>query len=163
MTIPRVTVTDDDGSGTTGTVGNNAWLDSVYDSIEDDWARDTYTPTWGNTGTANSIGNGSILGRYFKVGDMVHFVVVITFGSTTTVGNGTQTVTLPTSAATLGSVTAQYTDTGSASYSGRVSGISATTLALQYSASPMANVTATAPFTFGNTDIIVVAGWYLEA
>ena len=35
MAIDRVVVTDDDGSGLTGDVFNNAWVQSVYDSIED--------------------------------------------------------------------------------------------------------------------------------
>jgi hypothetical protein len=35
MAINRVSVTDDDGSGTTGTVGNAAFITALYDSIED--------------------------------------------------------------------------------------------------------------------------------
>jgi hypothetical protein len=34
MALTRTTLTDDDGSGTTGTVLNNAWLQTVYDAIE---------------------------------------------------------------------------------------------------------------------------------
>lgn len=33
-TLTRVEPTDDDGSGTTGTVINKAWVDSVYDSVD---------------------------------------------------------------------------------------------------------------------------------
>lgn len=36
--LPRVTWTDDDGSDTTGTIINNAQLQAIYDSIDDDWA-----------------------------------------------------------------------------------------------------------------------------
>ena len=57
-----------------------------------------YTPTWSTaSGTAPSLGNGTLLGRY-KVLDATSYFVVINFtaGSTTTFGNGgTWQFTLP--------------------------------------------------------------------
>lgn len=46
-----------------------------------------YTPDWINSGAVQpAIGNGSIVGRYRKVGRTVQFRVVITCGTTTTYG-----------------------------------------------------------------------------
>jgi len=45
--ITRTTVTDDDGSGTTGTIGDQAWLTILYDTLDARWSRFTYTSTGG--------------------------------------------------------------------------------------------------------------------
>src|SRR5262245_50417469 len=52
MGITRTAITDDDGSGTTGTVINNSWKQELYDQI------DAYSPTGAiqtttSTGTQN--------------------------------------------------------------------------------------------------------------
>lgn len=54
-----------------------------------------YTPIWGSTGTQPSIGNGSIVGNYTQVGNMVTAEIVLTMGSTTTFGTGSYSFTLP--------------------------------------------------------------------
>jgi hypothetical protein len=54
-----------------------------------------YTPTWGSTGTAPSLGNGTLTGIYSRVGDLVYFRTFLEFGSTTTAGTGVYTFTLP--------------------------------------------------------------------
>jgi hypothetical protein len=54
-----------------------------------------YTPTWGNTGTANSLGNGTLLGEYWIRGKRVDFRIKLTWGSTTTAGSSVWTFTLP--------------------------------------------------------------------
>lgn len=43
-----------------------------------------YTPTWATGG--GSIGNGTITGRYQKVGNLVHLEIRMGYGSTTTAG-----------------------------------------------------------------------------
>lgn len=59
----------------------------------------TYTPTWGVTsGTASTIGNGSLVGRYQQVGKTVHFAAQITMGSTTTYSTSQWTLSLPVTA-----------------------------------------------------------------
>jgi hypothetical protein len=77
MAITRIVDTDDSGTGTTGTPHNNAWLQSIYDSIETTWATDTYTPTFAGLTT----GNGSVSGRYMQIGKFVWFRASFTFGS----------------------------------------------------------------------------------
>jgi len=54
-----------------------------------------YTPTWGSTGTAPAIGNGTIVGAWTQSLNRVHFIAGVTFGSTTTFGTGNYTLTLP--------------------------------------------------------------------
>jgi len=51
MSITRTSVTDDDGSGTTGTIGNNAWLQALFDTLDARWSRVTIT----STGTQNNL------------------------------------------------------------------------------------------------------------
>ncbi|MGW8387554.1 hypothetical protein ACWGMW_03110 [Streptomyces albidoflavus] len=46
-----------------------------------------YTPTWiAETGGTPSVGNGSLTGRYLKVGRTVNFLIKLSVGSTTTFG-----------------------------------------------------------------------------
>jgi hypothetical protein len=59
VTIGRTAMTDDDGSGTTGTVFNNAWKTSVYDQI--DTALALLLPLAGGTmtGAVTLLGTGN--------------------------------------------------------------------------------------------------------
>ena len=63
----------------------------------------TYTPTWtSNIGTP-SLGNGTITGKYFRLGKMVIINVSLNFGSTTSVaGTDTWYISLPIQSAGLG-------------------------------------------------------------
>ncbi len=45
MALAAFTVTDDDGTGTTGTAGTNAWLQSLLDLIDARWSELTVTST----------------------------------------------------------------------------------------------------------------------
>lgn len=92
--MARVVLTDDDGSGNTGTILNNAWLQAVYDSIDpaivgqiqfpatqvpsanlntlDDYEEGTWTPELGgSTGTSGQTYGGRA-GAYIKIGRFVH-------------------------------------------------------------------------------------------
>lgn len=89
MPITRTPMIDDDGSGTTGTIINNAWKQEFYNQIDGLagglWT--PYTPTWkASGGTQPALGNGTIEGRYCVQGRTVHFVLGLFCGSTTTFG-----------------------------------------------------------------------------
>lgn len=58
----------------------------------------TYTPTW-SASTAPAIGNGTLTGRYMKVGRTCHVAIKQQNGSTTTYGSGGYTWSLPFTAA----------------------------------------------------------------
>lgn len=57
----------------------------------------TYAPTW-TSPTPPTLGDGTIVGRYKKIGRLVSFTVEITFGATTTVGVGNYFFGLPVNA-----------------------------------------------------------------
>lgn len=59
-----------------------------------------YTPTWTVSGSvAPAVGNGTLIGRYMKIGRMVTFHIVLTCGSTTNAGSGAFSFGLPFQAA----------------------------------------------------------------
>lgn len=55
-------------------------------SMLDTWT--SYTPTWTAATTNPSLGNGTIVGRYIKIGRTCTAVIKLTMGSTTTYGSG---------------------------------------------------------------------------
>ncbi|EGX60086.1 hypothetical protein SZN_09196 [Streptomyces zinciresistens K42] len=61
-----------------------------------------YTPAWTSTGTAPSLGNGTIIGRYMKIGRTVICHINMTTGSTSTYGSGDYNWSLPVQAANVG-------------------------------------------------------------
>ncbi|MGW1158421.1 hypothetical protein ACWD5Q_06510 [Streptomyces sp. NPDC002513] len=58
-----------------------------------------YTPAWTASTTNPVIGNGTITGRYMKVGRTVYCHINVTAGSTTTFGSGNYSFSLPFAAA----------------------------------------------------------------
>ncbi len=121
-----------------------------------------YTPVWGNTGTANTLGNGSIVGSYFQIGKLVRFTILLTLGSTSSVGSGIMTLTLPVTSDVFGAggATAIFSHTGVATYFGLGLTSSTTIIALIDNAKPGVSVTATSPFTWGAADTIYIVGTY---
>lgn len=67
-----------------------------------------YTPTWTSDGTQPSLGNGTITGRYKREGKTVSFKAMVSLGSTSTVGTGAYSLTLPPTAPPRISNPAQY-------------------------------------------------------
>lgn len=74
----------------------NTHLRDNLKAIGDAWT--SYTPTWGASGSAPSVGNGTLAGFYLKAGQLVIGRIELTIGSTTGVGSGVYTLTLPTPA-----------------------------------------------------------------
>jgi hypothetical protein len=54
-----------------------------------------YTPIWGASTSNPSLGNGTIKGRYFKVGSFVAVQISMNLGSTTGIGNGMYSWSVP--------------------------------------------------------------------
>lgn len=61
--------------------------------IEAAWT--SYAPSWTCTGSAPVLGNGTLVGRYRKVGRTVDLSLFLSFGSSTTGGTGGFAFTLP--------------------------------------------------------------------
>lgn len=132
-------------------------------------AWDTYTPTWTSTGGGQSLGNGSLTGRYTSAGKTVHFYISFSIGSTTALGSGRWDFALPKTAigyAALGHLlgVGSARDTGVRVYrldsmfvdTGKVTGWRDT-------GATEAVITPTTPFTFAAGDSITLAGTYEAA
>jgi hypothetical protein len=65
----------------------------VYGTPITDWV--DYTPSWTSDGTQPNIGNGSVTGKWRRVGDSIECQVRVLAGSTTTYGTGTYLLSLP--------------------------------------------------------------------
>ena len=75
------------------------WIAEVGDhwrALYGDW--DSWTPTWSCSGTAPSLGNGTLVGAYHRIGATVDFRLRFVAGSTTTFGEGLWGFTLPSDA-----------------------------------------------------------------
>jgi hypothetical protein len=138
---------------------------TVTDAATSAWS--SYSPTWGATTTNPTVGNGTVVGASKQAGKTVHYRIVVTFGSTTAVGSGTYTFTLPTAAlepatylpagtCTLRDTSAATTRLGVAFYEG-----SADTVRLQ--TMDDAAVTHAAPFAWATGDTIAICGTYEAA
>ncbi|MEU6490398.1 hypothetical protein ABZ890_08390 [Streptomyces sp. NPDC046984] len=71
----------------------NQEIRDQLNSIFGTWT--TYTPSWTASTTNPTIGNGTITGRYLKVGRTVFCEIFIVIGSSTTLGSGTYLLTVP--------------------------------------------------------------------
>jgi hypothetical protein len=60
-----------------------------------------YTPTWTAVTTNPSLGNGTLVGQYMKIGRICLITWQLTMGSTTTYGSGSWRMSLPFTAATV--------------------------------------------------------------
>jgi hypothetical protein len=74
----------------------NLHLRNNLKAIGDPWI--AYTPVWAATGTAISLGNGTVTGLYMQAGKLVWGTFFITSGTTTTYGTGNYSITLPVTA-----------------------------------------------------------------
>ena len=112
-----------------------------------------YTPAWSGTGT--SIGNGVINGRYMLVGKTCTVSVEMAFGTTSNVGTGVYSWSVPFTAASPAGSSANYVYCGSARghaaawYGGTVAVFKNTTTAKIYnSASTATEWSPTVPTTW---------------
>lgn len=83
-------------SFTAGAVLAASKLNDIRDALStlgDAWT--TYVPTWSSSGTAISLGNASITGRYRAVGKTIDFRILLVMGSSTTYGTGVYNFSLP--------------------------------------------------------------------
>lgn len=65
-----------------------------------DWQ--SYTPTWTASTTNPSLGNGTLVSRWCRIGQTIHWMGSLVAGSTTSGGSGLWAMSLPAAAATNG-------------------------------------------------------------
>lgn len=93
-TIPTVNNGDPITSAWGNLVGaRTTYLDAVMEDVLADWQ--SYPVQWLSSGTAPSAGNGPFTARYKQIGKRVDFEISLTMGSTTTLGTGSWSWTLP--------------------------------------------------------------------
>lgn len=90
----------------------NAEIRDQWNDLIAGWT--SFTPAWTSTGTAPSLGNGTILGRHKLVGKMATVTFEQVMGSTTTFGTGNYAWSLPFTAASPGGSSANFSYLGSA-------------------------------------------------
>lgn len=75
----------------------NQEIRDQFNSMFGAWT--AYTPTWTAATSNPALGNGTILGRYMKIGRTVLCDIILTAGSTTTYGSGAYSIGMPAAAA----------------------------------------------------------------
>lgn len=146
----------------------NAEVRDQFNDIIAAWT--TYTPTWTAATTNPVLGNGTIVGRYKRIGKTVHLQIDLTMGSTTTYGSGAWSVTLPLAAASSSGsrIGAAQALGGANRYAGQIvvssgaSGISAFFPA-SASVSNLSSVAAAVPFAWANGNELRITATYEAA
>lgn len=135
-------------------------LDTMTDAlaaISDAWT--PYVVAWTSGGTPPAIVNGTLEGRYVRVGKWVMVHIRVIMGSSTTFGTGQYFLSLPVNALVANYPLATYLlDNGTANKAGVsfvTSGLN--TLAMVQNTT---DVAATAPHTWASTDQIAIIGSY---
>jgi hypothetical protein len=129
-----------------------------------EWSEDwtTYTPTWSSSGTAPSLGNGTLSGKYLQIGKLVYVQIFFQSGSTTTYGTGDWRLSLPFASYELNGNTSGYPgggyieDNGVAGYRVLAIGKSGGASNIALFTSVNAAVTNTSPFTWATNDFFNV-------
>jgi hypothetical protein len=146
------------------------WNGAAWDTyVKAPGAWTSYTPTWTGSGSNPSLGNGTLVGRYCKIGRQVTVHINLIPGSTTTYGSGTYNWAIPFAAASVGCsyvMTAHFLGTDrwmgqaiaspGASAIGAFFNISATNTRIDV-------MTPTRPETFANGNQLRITGTYESA
>lgn len=122
----------------------------------------SYTPTWGASSSNPSLGNGSITGRYFKLGKWCHVHIGLNIGSTSGMGGGIYSFTLPFTPANFltggyfySSGVALFNDSSTGAQLGgftQIIDIGSGQYRIRMMTDSSADVGATVPFTWANGD-----------
>lgn len=128
----------------------------------------SYTPVWTSTGTAPTLGNGTLVGAYRQLGKTIDLRVTLTIGSTTSIGTGVYRLSLPAAAKAECLLAAMFVDLSASSalypMTARVFANLATgdnmRVALPANGGAWGS---TLPATHANGDIITLAGTYEAA
>lgn len=139
----------------------DTWHDSLV-ATNDPWT--SFTPTWTSTGTAPVLGNGTLTGRYRQNGKTVDVVIVLTWGSTTTGGTATWIISLPVAGKDANQILPCYLKDANVDANRRagVCPFNTTSNVTLYPGSGGV-VTATTPFTWQVSDVVIIEGTYEAA
>lgn len=138
-------------------------VDGTNWSIVGDRTDLSWAPVWSATGTAPVLNNGSFVGAYSLDDKFVDFDMTLTIGSTTTIGSGTYTLTLP-----VAPVTGRKLFLGSFLHGGGIYQLfghanGSTTLNVYQESSPVTAWGSTTPVAPVSTDTVHFHGRYRYA
>jgi len=149
---------------------------STWQAVASDPTWQSYTPTWGSTGTAPSLGNGTLVGKYVQQGKLVTFRAVLTLGSTSTIGTGQYNLSLPVEATPGGGSggniatvngTGWVIDASAGGYYFVRADILDSTTSVRFrllnasaTYATLGTVAENTPFTFATSDTINISGTY---
>jgi hypothetical protein len=150
-------------------------LGATLEALVDAWT--PYTPTWTGSGGDPVVNDGTISGRYKRLGTTVHFTAQVTLGAGTTVGAGFYSFGIPVaSSASAGEmmILAQFFDAsaaGAAQYSmgiGQLGAGASNIIRIRMIGENNANATmvnwsATYPAVPAVSDVFNVSGTYEAA
>lgn len=150
------------------------WVTVADAQVFTDWVSVVApTLTWSSTGTAPSLGNGALIARYKKVGRVVHFVIKLFWGSTTTGGTGAwsfgglpATIDRAVSDTMLHATCYDSSATQPYPASAQLSSSGATTVSRiggHSSTGAIGLVAAAHPFTWATNDVLYISGTYQSA
>lgn len=159
-TTPRTWVT---GELVTDTLLNTHLRDNLLTAFPGGMEWQSYTPTTAGL----TLGNGTLVGRYYQIGGLVTVQCQFTLGTTSAVTGGI-TFTTPVTAATdidanifVGVGGFYDSSAGSGGrYPGLVRFVSGTTMAIMVGTSPATNPGASNPFTWATGDIVAFSVSY---
>jgi hypothetical protein len=126
-----------------------------------------YAPTWTASTTNPSLGNGTLAGRYVRIGRTITVAIKLTTGTTTTYGSGSYRWALPAAASSSQDVVGTaFIGDATSGYSTGISYISASNADIAaYIGAPGAAfaISPTVPQTFATGDRIWLAATYAAA
>lgn len=125
-------------------------------------AANSYTPTL----SGFTAGNGTVTGKYIRVGSFVAFYASFTFGTTSAAATATPALSVPvTGTGVAYAGWARFVDASSAHYEAgwRITSSGITTYTYGGTTSIQATCTTTSPFTWTTGDQILVGGLYEAA
>lgn len=146
-------------------VGQKVRASNLQALVTPGWT--SYTPVWTGSGTNPVIGNGTISGRYRRVGDADELTVEIrvVMGGSTTYGTGFWIFSLPFNASSTstnnGIGVSYFFDTGTLTRTGGCRFNSSTQLIMDHPT--LGVVGATVPHTWASTDVLIVRMTYEPA
>lgn len=142
----------------------NTQVRDNFKAIGDAWT--SYTPAWSTTGTVPTLGDGTLEGNYAQAGKLVLFSIILTIGTTTTVGTGVYTLTLPVATAlppNAAVASAHFFDASPAGYYQHIAYRTATSASQIALSATAGRWSATNPVVPAVGDVISVNGSYEAA
>lgn len=157
-TSPRTWLAGEDPPAAT----YNTHIRDNFKALGDAWT--PYTPVWTTSGTAPSLGNGTLTGAFVSAGKYTTFRLRLLAGSTTTFGTGDFRFTYPVAAGNAANpdLSGYVLRTGPV-YRGIIGVAFGTSSFRMIGSAGDALVTGTSPLTFANGDDLNIGGTYEAA